>query len=351
MIWSNATKHCNTRCVTVRGNVTIKLMDVKKELQEYIHNNLGINVNLAQWDVNRELPLYLSGQYEFFVATLFNTECLFAVLDGTENPTPGTLRKHFNWLISRYRYKPVFVTDSINSYDRKRMIQNRIAFIIPGKQMYLPPLGIDFRDYVQSPKPVVQDGFSPSAQSFFLLSVYFNLDNISSKNFSASTPYSKMTVSRAFKELKEKQILQSRKEGRIEVLSFTRSKKDIWTNSIQDFHSPVTKKIWVKSQKLQGDFLDSGLTALSEYTMLSPPSYRTVAISRRKWSVQKDQNDLEIIPGEEPDATLIEIWSYEPKMLSKNHLVDPLSLYLIFKDNHDERIQSACSRLLERVVW
>lgn len=343
--------HNNIACVTVQRGVAISSMDITKELQDYINNTLGIHIDLIRWASIDNLPLYLSGQFDFFESSLNKVECLFVVFKGAESPTPGTLRKHFDWLSSRSPHKLIFVTDSISSYDRKRMIQQKIAFIVPGKQMYLPPLGIDLREYIQSPRRKIQGGFSPSTQMFFLFAVYQPLDNISSRNFSVSVPYSKMTISRAFAELKERQLLRSHKEGRVEVHSFTHSKKDIWTNNIQYFKSPVIKKYWVKSQNLWEDFLDSGLTALSEYTTLSPPSYRTVAINRRKWTVRKNHDSLIIIPSEEPGATLVELWSYEPQMLSKGNIVDPLSLYLIFKDNPDERIQSACSKLIERVQW
>jgi len=47
----------------------------------------------------------------------------------------------------------------------------------------------------------------------------------------------------------------------------------------------------------------------------------------------------------------IEIWKYDPKLLSHTGTVDKLSLYLSLKDNDDERVQIELDNLLNDIQW
>lgn len=37
----------------------------------------------------------------------------------------------------------VYVTTTLASYERKRLVQQKVPFIVPGNQLYLPELAID----------------------------------------------------------------------------------------------------------------------------------------------------------------------------------------------------------------
>ena len=48
----------------------------------------------------------------------------------------------------------------------------------------------------------------------------------------------------------------------------------------------------------------------------------------------------------------IQFWSYEPPCNNiANGTVDPFSLYLSLKDDHDERIQMCLDEMMEKVNW
>jgi DNA-binding transcriptional ArsR family regulator len=326
-------------------------MEAATNLEKYVAETLAVQIRPKLWAESQDLPLFISGQFSFLESRFLDGQCLFAVHKGRETITPGTVRKHFDWLADRYPYLLIYVSDIISSYDRKRLIQNKIAFIVPGRQMYLPPLGIDLREHIRTKSRKSLDTLSPSAQYFFLYALYHKLDEISSRDFSEATDYSKMTISRAFSELKDHNILQSYKEGRLEVHKFNQKKQNIWESNMEMFVSPVTKRYWIQTSHLWEDSVDSGMTALAEYTMLSPPSYRTVAVDRRIWKAWNDIDPLVVIPREEPGALQVELWRYDPHTLYEGPLADPLSLYLTYRGDPDERIQTACARLLEAVPW
>ena len=59
---------------------------------------------------------------------------------------------------------------------------------------------------------------------------------------------------------------------------------------------------------------------------------------------------VHIYEGTEVDYT-IEVWRYDPGLLAFNGFIDPLSLYIVFKDSEDERIQKALEQILKTYLW
>jgi hypothetical protein len=48
--------------------------------------------------------------------------------------------------------------------------------------------------------------------------------------------------------------------------------------------------------------------------------------------------------------TTVEIWRYNPEPLSENGYVDKLSLFLIFREETDDRIQTELEQLINQ-IW
>lgn len=60
---------------------------------------------------------------------------------------------------------------------------------------------------------------------------------------------------------------------------------------------------------------------------------------------------LAIVTDKQFGENEIQVWKYNPKMLSTEGVVDKLSLYLSLKDNEDERIQIELERLINEMSW
>lgn len=62
----------------------------------------------------------------------------------------------------------IYVTDALASYERKRLIEQKVPFIVPGNQLYLPELGIDLREYFRQRAGSAESPLSPSAQALLI---------------------------------------------------------------------------------------------------------------------------------------------------------------------------------------
>lgn len=64
-----------------------------------------------------------------------------------EEQSPATIRKHVDNLHAYADAQVIYVRERITPYNRKRLIGQKVSFIVPGNQMYLPMMGIDLREH------------------------------------------------------------------------------------------------------------------------------------------------------------------------------------------------------------
>jgi len=64
-----------------------------------------------------------------------------------------------------------------------------------------------------------------------------------------------------------------------------------------------------------------------------------------------EQGMLTSLPDSDTAQARIELWSYDPRLLSAAETVDPLSLYLAMRSTEDERAEQALEQLLEGITW
>lgn len=85
----------------------------------------------------------------------------------------------------------------------------------------------------------------------------------------------------------------------------------------------------------------SGLSALSEKTMINPPNVKCYAVSGKNNRLSGTD-----ILMDSTTQVEIELWKYDPGILSNDKTVDILSLIMSFENNTDERIEEAIEDLL-----
>ena len=65
----------------------------------------------------------------------------------------------------------------------------------------------------------------------------------------------------------------------------------------------------------------------------------------------QDEISVEISPNPEEAQLQLEVWRYDPQILTEEETVDPFSLYLSLKETEDERIESALTEMMEKLQW
>jgi len=90
----------------------------------------------------------------------------------------------------------------------------------------------------------------------------------------------------------------------------------------------------------------AGMSALSRRTMIADDRLPTYALPLAIFQDFLEKGACVDSRDAENATARMEIWSYNPHLLSKDPIVDPLSLYLSLRDSADERVQQQLEQLI-----
>ncbi len=318
-----------------------------ERMVSYVEKTFGSKMSVRDWKEQNNLPLILREQYVFLIIRLFDSDHLVFIETGETGNTPAVIAKHCRMLTDYWDKGIVYSRGTLSSTDRARLIQAKIPFIIPHRQLYLPFIGIDMKELFPSGKKMT-DTLSPSAQLLVLGKLYEkNWITESPTGMSEMIGISKMSIGRAFCELEQHGIASVRISGKQKTLEFGSHGKGLWEQALPLLKSPVTSSKTVPYAERK-DLILSGPSALSRYTMLQEPETMTYAVFNRKKACS---NQMERQNGIDDRDMIIQKWSYDPLLLSSEGIVDPLSVYLEFQESDDERVEIILEDLIGEMRW
>ena len=327
------------------------MQTVLHELERYLHDALGVSVKTTPWSGVGQLPPVLRERYRFAKAELLGLRALLVIDANPEEQSPATVRKHLDMLQSKQPAELIYVRARVTAYNRKRLIEQKVPFIVPGNQMYLPMLAIDLREHFRRIREEAPT-FSPSTQVVVLHAMLRDAGQVLIPSEMAPLlGYSAMTMTRAFDELETAKLAEVTVRGRERCLRFIGDRREIWEKAQPFLRNPVSKRLFIRRINGAEGATHAGLTALAHYSMLAPPAYTTYALSREEWKTLRQQHKIIEVPVQDPDVSEIEVWWYSPARFAEHGMVDQLSLYLSLKADHDERIETALEEMMEKIEW
>jgi hypothetical protein len=320
----------------------------------YLHETLGIAPKVRAWAGAGKLPYFLQEAFEVRELKLLDRQILLAIDQRADRPTLANVRGQIDKLRQLAGMPVVYVTRTLASYERKRLIEQKVPFLVPGNQLYLPDLGIDLREYFRKPTVAAQTALSPATQAM-LIAVLLRRPwraEWQPAEVVGELGYTPMTLSRAVKELTAAGIATLRTEGRARWLNAERTAAQTWEHARPLLRSPVKRRVWVlpPAKSRPRPLRLAGLCALARFSMLTEPQWPTYAVGQAEWKAAT-QVGFETLPEPIPDACEWEIWHYSPALVRDGDTVDPLSLTLSLQGNTDERVQLALDELRGRFPW
>ena len=321
--------------------------------QNYLHETLAVSTSGHEpWAGQESLPYFLRDAFDFRQLDILGHKVLLALERNPGKPSIGDIRNRLDKLRSVAGQPVVYVTEALASYERKRLIAQKVPFIVPGNQLYLPDLGLDLREYFRQRPGSADVALSPSAQAMLitaLLRPRWEAEWHPAKA-AADLGYTPMTLSRAVRELVAAGLAQAHKAGRSQYLSMTYSARGTWENALPLLRSPVQRTVWTSTQTWEDlPVRVAGLSALARLSMLTEPGSPVFAVSRSAWQALKA--DIAELPEASPGACEWQLWNYTPALQPNHDTVDPLSLMLSLRESTDERVQSALDALQEQLPW
>ena len=336
---------------------------MKKTLR-YIEEIMGIQPTatpLAKSYLDR-LPMYIHETFKLWSINLFNTGIIFAELKNEDKLSIQQTEKQVQQIKNLLNLKVVVVLENLQAYNRKRLIEKGINFIVPGKQLYMPDMLIDLRESFVHPKTKQKnETLLPSAQFILIYHIIhrnqqWKLEEHSFKEIAQKLAYTPMAITNAIDNLKYHELIEV--EGEKEkFIRFRYDRHELWNIAHQQnlLVNPVIKTMYVDEKPESLFLLQSNTSALPEYTDLNPSRQEYFAIEKTVFYGLQKSNAL-VNMNEYEGRYALEVWKYNPLTLvdelpNDRAVVDPLSLYLSVKESRDERIEMALEQILEKFIW
>jgi len=301
----------------------------------------------------RSLPQYLARHYELYEITVAGRRFLGIFLKDDADFRPSAFAKHLRHLlvVAQDTDSYCLVARDLPSYVRQRLIERQIPFVVPGRQLYWPELGLAVQARKIKGAPVPVAAVSPATQAVLIWALMGKLTApITPKSLAKKLGYSTMTLSRALDEIEANSLGQVGRKGRERLLDFPAGRPALWRAALPFMRNPVREVVRIRESLLPPTGrLKAGETALASLSMLVPPQESVYALGRPAWKSLARQVDR--IPVEDEGTCCVQIWRYEPALFARAGRVDCFSLYRSLQDEPDERVQTALEEMMEHVAW
>ena len=234
-----------------------------------------------------------------------------------------TLKKHLERVKKSADCPVVLVLEQITARQREYLLREKVAFIVDGKQIYLPFMAVYLQERCDAEKSDREE-ILPSAQMLLLYFIYEGAKELSTSQAAKDLELTPTSISRASKQLEEMGLLQAKKIGVQKILSSENSPKELFYKAEKALLSPVKRTVYIPDEKVKIELLESGYSALAEYSMLNAPSVRCYASEKiSQWNdfMTKDLQDSN-------SQVAIEMWRYDHENYRGKKWFDELSLAL-----------------------
>ena len=306
--------------ITIAGQ-QIELRNLSKQDQKGLWLELIANFKMMQFDFNGQVMLLLVAKGE---------------MDYT-----NVQRRKISERIESIKHIPaVFYFDNLLTYERDRLVEQGVYFIVADKFAFVPTLIINRL----STKSEIKELFYPSTQYILLYHLQIEcLDGLSLKELEDKVPYKYKTIAKSIKQL-EALGLVSLEGSRNKKLVFELSGKELWDKASTNLIDPIKSIEYTSDVFPEGDI--GGISALSHYSMLVPEDVPTRVLTA-EWVREHKYSIPELHSFE--DTQRIEIWKYPPSGTSG--YVDKLSLFLTLKDDNDPRVEKEIAIMMNKIKW
>jgi hypothetical protein len=339
-----------------------------KKVEKYINETLGLKVTIREAPSSdlASLNVAVKWTFTFFETDFFGQKVFLINPKDVNAQTVSFLALQTLNISKRLEHKVILVLDELEKYNRRRLIDKGVNFIVPTKQLFLPDFLVSLTDSFSSHKNKLKtEKLSPSAQFLvlyhLLLSRHNNqfLQQNSFKEIAAETGYSAMAITKAIGQLEFFDIVEIESRHKEKRLEFKLNGKELWQMLMtkQLLISPVYQTYYLP--EINPEIIRIGTpcseTALSSYSDFNWQGIGHLAIEKNEFYALKKNQKLQGLNENEGELA-IEIWYYSPRQLMGKKpvdwaVVDPLSLYLSLTHSEDERIQMALDKVINSMIW
>ena len=314
------------------------------EITQYLNGVFGGNAQLTPIRSKKGLPLLLTGNFDFCECSIQDARFVLMIDKNNLRLSPGEIAKQTSFAENLLDKMTVYSVEKMPAYRRNRLLEKKVQFIVPGKQLYMPRIGIILQE-ARSNQVREHERLSICGQEILLLFLNGYLDSpMPLAGLFDLLPCSRQTVFTALDELESFKLLIRENRGRSKVIRFSELSRAGLAKAESLLENPVKKTVGIKSAGPIADVAcDAGTTLLAQRTMLAEPVQREMAVRLKDFNRAK--RNLAFVPLQDAPISL-QVWVRAP-LLPGQREMDNISLRLTLKHHRDERVKIALSELKE----
>lgn len=310
---------------------------------EYLNKVLGVKVIYKDVEF-KHLPNFIATRYRLQLVSMNEQKIIF-LYPKTELEQIEVLKKHIARIQKNENLPVVLVLKELSFRQREYLIREKIPFVADGKQIYLPFMAVYLQERCSAEK-IPREEILPSAQMLLLHFVYGGARELSTSQVAKDLELTPTSISRASRQLEEMGLLHIRKVGVQRIMQSEESPKTLFQKAGDKLLNPIKRTVYIPKKYVGTDLLESGYSALAEYSMLNEPNVRSYAAERISQWKDFTTNSLQ----NSKVQVAVEMWRYNPRKLSTRNTVDELSLALTLREDADERVEEAVEEMLNK-LW
>ena len=287
--------------------------------------------------------------YKFYDGEFHGMPLLFAEPKG-KVATPRCLSVTANNLTSLLQLPIVFLLPACPAYERQRLIDKDVYFVVSEKYVHLPMLLANER--VRKTKQA--KALTPVAQYLLLYHLQIgSIEGMAARDIEDKIPYSYASITLGLTCLEDLGICKKVAEAsKRKVIHFDMKGMNLWEQAQPFLVNPVEERIYCDGLLSDDSFPECGINALAHYTRLNPDPERTIMMSVKQLRKFKSSEAL-VRPNEFDGNIIIEAWKYPPVTAIgvKAEWVDKLSLAISLREDEDPRVEGEVERLINETKW
>jgi hypothetical protein len=266
------------------------------------------------------------------------------------NPTPRECSTVAKRLTEWSGLPVVFILKSGYNYERRRLLDKNIYFVMSDKYAHLPMLVA--MEYTAERK--TNTILTPIAQYLLLYHLQVkSLNGMSARDIAPLVPYSYASVTLGLTCLEDVGLCEKVQDGpRNKIIRFNYAGKGLWQAAQPYMISPIETRFFCDYMKSADQYTICSINALAKYTWLNPDKETQVMMTAKEYRQLKAKDAFENANRFDGNV-MVEVWKYPAIGLKGAHLqyVDKLSLALSLKDDTDPRVEGEVERMINELEW
>lgn len=310
-------------------------------MNEAIKRIYGNAISESSYSFPPRTPFYILNGYTASLLKWNDLTCLL-IKPLNEDWTLPSIKKQIKTISDICKMPVILDLDRLTALQRTNLIESGIAFVSGSGQLFIPFWAGFFEERIKN-APLTPKKMTDNAQLVYLFLYYLNHEEKTEINLvriSEELGMPKSTCTRAVQVLDGLDLIESRSEGVAKWITLKYNLEKNMHLAEKYMSSPVKRNLYLKELPAQLITKLGGIKALADMSMLAAKETDgSFAVCRDEYLKIPEEFFISRQEYRDFGGIVLEVWKYDPSLLSDTMYVDPISLVLSLKDEPDERVQ------------